>query len=100
MQTKRPPPQRWDERQPFRGTTRNSHIFSVRAQGPVTAASRPALAGRSRANQGVTRQGGFQPAAASLWGGEAPYFPAPRIYDVFYSARLRRAEYVTRRIVT
>ena len=40
---------------------------------------RPALTGRSRANQAVSQQGGFQPAATPLCSVFFRYFPVPRI---------------------
>ena len=48
----------WDERQAFRGTTRiranNAHTFP-----PVTVGFRPALTGRSRANQATRIKAAF-----------------------------------------
>ena len=59
LATKKPfPPQNWDERQTFRGTTRirveNTHLTSGNGGG-----NRPALAGRSRANQATPVKAAF-----------------------------------------
>ena len=78
-------PEPGDERQPFRGTTRiralRPFLGFGRALSPLVTGGgpRPALAGRSRANQAVRFQGGFQPVTAPLCETDTRYFPVLRI---------------------
>lgn len=69
----------WDERLTFRGTTRIRAPEGTHLNSNNGGENRPVLTGRSRANQAVRFQGGFQPVTAPLCETDTRHFPVLRI---------------------
>jgi len=92
--TKNLPSQHGDERPTFRGTTR-IRARQARAHAPLTVGLRPALAGRSRANQATHTRAAFSRWPPLSAGTRTRYFPVQHISQslIFIAQNLSFGKY-------